>query len=51
MSIPMGMVEDHPDGSGQAEMMPTGIQLMADKWAEDKLFGFGRYLEKIVKSE
>jgi len=45
MSIPMGMVED------QWEMMPTWIQLMADRWAEDKLFGFGRYLEKIVKSE
>jgi len=45
MSIPMGMVED------QGEMMPTWIQMMADKRAENKLFGFGRYLEKIVKSE
>ena len=45
MSIPMGMIDD------QWEKMPTGIQLMADKWAEDKLFGFGRYLEEIVKSE
>lgn len=45
MSIPMGMVED------QWEMMPTGIQLIADKRAEDKLFAFGRYIEKIVKSE
>jgi len=32
-------------------MMPTGIQLMSDKRAENKLFGFGKYLEKIVKSE
>ena len=45
MSIPMGMVED------QWDMMPTWIQMMADKRAENKLFGFGRYLEKIVKSE
>lgn len=42
MSIPMGMVED------QWEMLPTGIQLMAQKWAEPKLFGFGRYLEKLL---
>jgi len=48
MSIPMGMVEDHPDGSGQAEMMPTGIQLMAQKWSENKIFGFGKYLEKLL---
>jgi len=34
MSIPMGMVED------QGEQLPAGIQLMADRWAEDKLFGF-----------
>jgi aspartyl-tRNA(Asn)/glutamyl-tRNA(Gln) amidotransferase subunit A len=45
MSIPMGMVED------QGEMMPTWIQMMADKRAENKLFDFGRYLEKLVKSE
>lgn len=45
MSMPMGMVED------QGEMMPTGIQLMTDKRAENKLFGFGRYLEKIIKSK
>ncbi|MFA6256373.1 MAG: Asp-tRNA(Asn)/Glu-tRNA(Gln) amidotransferase subunit GatA [Candidatus Absconditabacterales bacterium] len=51
MSIPMGMVEDDPNGSGQPEMMPTGIQLMAQKRAEKKLFGFGRYLEKLMKSE
>jgi len=49
MSIPMGMVEDHTDGS--VEMMPTGIQLMAQKWSEKKLFGFGRYLEKLIKDE
>ena len=42
MSIPMWMVED------QWEQMPTGIQLMADKRAEPKLFGFGRYLEKLL---
>ena len=42
MSIPMWMIED------QWERMPVWIQLMADKWAEDKLFGFGKYLEKMV---
>ncbi len=42
MSIPMGMVED------QWEMMPTWIQLMAQKWSEDKIFGFGKYLEKLL---
>ncbi|MCX6825289.1 MAG: Asp-tRNA(Asn)/Glu-tRNA(Gln) amidotransferase subunit GatA [candidate division SR1 bacterium] len=40
MSLPMGMVED------QGEMMPTGIQVMAQKRSEDKLFAFGKYLEK-----
>jgi Asp-tRNA(Asn)/Glu-tRNA(Gln) amidotransferase A subunit family amidase len=48
MSIPMGMVEDHTDGL--VEMMPTGIQLMAQKWAEKKLFGFGKYLERLMKN-
>ncbi|MCX6823766.1 MAG: Asp-tRNA(Asn)/Glu-tRNA(Gln) amidotransferase subunit GatA [candidate division SR1 bacterium] len=42
MSLPMGMVED------QGEMMPIGIQLMAQKWSEDKIFGFGKYLEKLL---
>ncbi len=45
MSIPMGMVED------QWDLLPTGIQLMAQKWSEDKIFGFGRYLEKLMKNE
>lgn len=45
MSIPMGMVED------QWESLPTGIQLMAQKWSEDKIFGFGRYLERLMKHE
>ena len=45
MSIPMGMVEN------QWEMMPTGIQLMGQQWSEKKLFGFGRYLEKLMKNE
>jgi len=49
MSIPMGMVEDHTDGL--VEMMPTGIQLMAQQWAEKKLFGFGKYLEKLIQDE
>jgi len=44
MSIPMGMIED------QWDMLPVWIQLMADKWSEDKLFGFGRYLENLMKS-
>ncbi len=44
MSIPMGMVED------QGEQLPAGIQVMADKRAEDKLFGFGKYLENLMKS-
>lgn len=42
MSIPMGMVED------QWEQMPTWIQLMAQQRGEKKLFGFGRYLEKVL---
>lgn len=42
MSIPMGMVEN------QGEMMPTGIQLMGQKWSEDKLFAFWKYLEKLI---
>ncbi len=45
MSIPMGMVED------QWEILPTGIQLMGQKRTEDKLFGFGRYLEKLIDNE
>ncbi len=45
MSLPMGMVED------QWEMMPTGIQLMGQKWSEKKLFAFGKYLEKLMKNE
>jgi aspartyl-tRNA(Asn)/glutamyl-tRNA(Gln) amidotransferase subunit A len=45
MSIPMGMVED------QWDLLPTGIQLMAQKWSEDKIFGFGRYLERLMKNE
>ncbi len=42
MSVPMGMVED------QGEKLPAWIQLMADKRAESKLFGFGCYLEKLL---
>jgi len=42
MSLPMGLVED------QWEMMPTWIQLMAQKWSEKKVFGFGRYLEILL---
>jgi len=45
MSLPMGMVED------QGEMMPTGIQIMADKRAENKVFDFGRYLEKLLGND
>ena len=45
MSLPMGMVED------QGEMMPTGIQIMADKRAENKVFDFGRYLEKFLGND
>jgi aspartyl-tRNA(Asn)/glutamyl-tRNA(Gln) amidotransferase subunit A len=41
MSVPMGMVED------QWEMMPAGIQLMAQRWEEDKLFAFGKVIEKL----
>jgi Asp-tRNA(Asn)/Glu-tRNA(Gln) amidotransferase A subunit family amidase len=32
-------------------MMPTGIQLMGQKWSEKKLFAFGKYLEKLMKNE
>ncbi len=42
MSIPMGMIED------QWEMMPAGIQMMADKRNEKKLFAFGKYVEKLL---
>jgi aspartyl-tRNA(Asn)/glutamyl-tRNA(Gln) amidotransferase subunit A len=45
MSIPMGMVED------QKEQLPVWIQLMANKRAENKLFGFGKYLEKLIKDD
>lgn len=45
MSIPMGMVEN------QWETLPTGIQLMSQKRTEKKLFGFGHYLEKLMKNE
>jgi len=45
MSLPMWMVED------QGEMMPTGIQIMADKRAENKVFDFGRYLEKLLGND
>ena len=45
MSIPMGMVED------QGEMMPTGIQVMANARAENTLFAFGRYLETLMRKE
>lgn len=44
MSLPMGMIDD------QWESMPTGIQIMADTWAEHKLFSFGKYLEKLLAS-
>jgi Asp-tRNA(Asn)/Glu-tRNA(Gln) amidotransferase A subunit family amidase len=44
----MGMVEDHTDGL--VEMMPTGIQLMAQKRAENKIFAFGKYFEKLMKN-
>ncbi len=43
ISVPMGMVED------QGEMLPAGIQLMANKWEEDKLFGFGKVVEGLNK--
>lgn len=45
MSIPMGMVED------QEEQLPTWIQIIADRRAEKKLFGLGRYLENLIKNE
>jgi Asp-tRNA(Asn)/Glu-tRNA(Gln) amidotransferase A subunit family amidase len=41
MSVPMGMVED------QWEMMPAGIQLMAQRWQENKIFAFGKIVEKL----
>lgn len=42
MSIPMWMVED------QWEMMPAGIQVMAKRRGENKLFAFGKYVEKLL---
>lgn len=41
MSIPMGMIED------RGEQMPAGIQIMAQKWAEEKLFAFGKIIESL----
>ena len=39
MSVPTGLIED------QGEMMPVGMQIMADKWQEEKLFDLGKIIE------
>lgn len=39
MSVPAGMLED------QWEMMPVGLQLMANRWEEEKLFSLGKLME------
>lgn len=41
MTIPGGMIEDRGD------MLPMGIQLMTDKWQEEKLLELGKMIEKI----
>ncbi len=41
MTIPGGMIED------QGELLPMGIQLMTDKWQEEKLLELGKTIEKI----
>ncbi len=44
MSVPAGMIEE--DG----EMLPMGIQLMCDKWQEEKLLEMGKWIEWITLS-
>ena len=39
MSVPAGMLED------QGEMMPVGLQLMANRREEEKLFALGKLME------
>jgi Asp-tRNA(Asn)/Glu-tRNA(Gln) amidotransferase A subunit family amidase len=41
MSVPMGMIED--DG----EQLPAGIQIMAQRWEEEKLFALGKVIEEL----
>ncbi len=43
MSVPNGFIED------QWEQMPVWIQIIADKWKEDMLFGIGNVIEKLDK--
>jgi len=37
----MGTIED------QGEEMPVGIQLMANRWDESKIFALGKVIEKL----
>lgn len=43
MSVPWGMIEEN------GEILPIGIQLMCDKWQEEKLIELWWVLEKISK--
>lgn len=43
MSVPWGMIEEN------GEILPMGIQLMCDKWQEEKLIELWWVLEKISK--
>jgi aspartyl-tRNA(Asn)/glutamyl-tRNA(Gln) amidotransferase subunit A len=40
MSVPAGMIEEN------GEMLPMGIQLMCDKWQEEKLLELWKLLKK-----
>jgi len=42
MSVPMWTIED------QGEDMPIGIQLMANRWNESKIFALGKVIEGLV---
>ncbi len=41
MSVPGWMIEN------QSEMLPMGIQLMCDRWEEEKLLELWKIIEKI----
>ena len=42
MSVPMGMIED------RGEMLPTGLQIMGQRWNESKVFALGKIVESLV---
>lgn len=42
MSVPMGTIED------EGEHMPVGIQIMAKKWQDAKVFELGKFIESLI---